>query len=123
MPCRSDHMEPNAREQANRRAAKLLVWAKTRLGKVVPEYAKLAAKDAYGNGGDRAINELCTLFKQMHPTRVKAFMEANCMDPLGRDCIAWWQEHQVSDAAKAKPSIDEQLGLNVNDKRGGRIIR
>lgn len=123
MPCNCDHMEPNERERANRRAAKILVWAKTKLGKSVPDYAKRAADDAYGIGGDRATAELCALFGQMNRRRLEEMLKENAFEVVGRDAIAWWQEHQESDAAKAVPDIEVELGLNVNDKRGGRKLR
>lgn len=124
MPCNCDHLEPNTREIELRRAAKLLVWAKTKLGKSVPEYAKKAADHVYGQGGERATNELCTLFGQMHQSRLKKFFADNIHDAAARDAVAWWDEHKAADAAKASASVSD-LGLNVNDtkKVGGKLIR
>lgn len=124
MPCNCDHLEPNEREREMRRAARLLVWTKTKMGKAVPDYAKKAAEHAYGQGGERATNELCTLFGQMHPTRLRKFFEENILDADGRDAVAWWGEHQAADAKKERAS-DDHLGLNANDmkKVGGKLIR
>lgn len=124
MPCRSDYMEPNAKEQANRRAAKLLVWAKTKLGKTVPEYAKKAAADAYGNGGDRATPELCALLRSMHSGRRLTFLRDNSMCAEGRDLIDWWQAHEQSDAAR-EPELygDDAVDFGGIQRKGGRIIR
>lgn len=124
MPCRSDYMEPNAKEQANRRAAKLLVWAKTKLGKSVPEYAKKAAADAYGKGGDRATPELCAVLRAMQPGRRDAFLRDNCVTAEGRDLMDWWQAHEQSDAAR-EPELygDDASDVGGIQRKGGRIIR
>ena len=53
MPCNSDYLAPNVREQELQRAAKLLVWVKTKLHKVVPDYAKKALGLKTKKTGDR----------------------------------------------------------------------
>lgn len=107
MPCNSDYLAPNVREQELQRAAKLLVWVKTKLHKVVPDYAKKAAADIYGNGGDRALKELCSTLKQMNKNKCEGLIYGNARDPIARDLADWWETHQAADAAREQREAEE----------------
>lgn len=107
MPCNSDYLAPNVREQELQRAAKLLVWVKTKLHKVVPDYAKKAAADIYGNGGDRALKELCSTLKQMNKNKREDLIYGNARDPIARDLADWWETHQAADAAREQREAEE----------------
>lgn len=118
MPCNSDYLAPNAREQELQRAAKLLVWVKTKLGKAVPDYAKKAAADIYGAGGDRALKELCSTLKQMNKNKREELIYGNARDAVARDLADWWEQHQAADAAREQHE-QEELGR----MRDGKIAR
>ena len=111
MPCNSDYLAPNTREQELQRAAKLLVWVKTKLGKSVPDYAKKAADDIYGKGGDRALKELCSTLKQMNKNKREELIYGNARDAVARDLADWWEKHQAADAEREQQEAEVIDGM------------
>lgn len=119
MPCNSDYLRPTNREEELRRAAKLLVWVKTKLHKAVPDYAKKAAADIYGNGGDRAIKELCATLKQMNKNKREELIYGNAHDPIARDLADWWETHQAADAEREQREAEQHD--HMRDEKIARI--
>ena len=64
MPCNSDYLEPSHVEKETRRAAKLYVYLKTRLGQHVEPWVASAARDIYASD-KRLIPMLCEALKAM----------------------------------------------------------
>lgn len=107
MPCNSDYMNPTNKEVQLQLTSKLLVWVKTKLGKTVPEYAKKAAKDLYGKGGERSVKELCATLKAMPAKKRDQLIYGNAKDPVARQLADWWEEHQAADSAREQREREE----------------
>lgn len=107
MPCNSDYMNPTTKEQELKLTSQLLVWVKTKLGKTVPEYAKKAAQDYYGKGGERAVRELCSTLNTMNANARKQLIYGNAEDPTARKLADWWEAHVAADTARAEKEADD----------------
>jgi hypothetical protein len=97
MPCSSEYLEPSRREIELRRAAKLLIFVKEKLGESIPDWLK-KADDIYCNT-DRQVIHLCNLLKGMDPaTRDSIVYDAH--NATSRDLADWWDEHIAADEAR-----------------------
>lgn len=96
MPCNSDYLNANDIEIERQRAAKLLVYVRKAQGIQPPPYAVKAAKSCYGEGGDKAIVELCDTLRGMTEAELD-FIVYNPYSKSARDLANWWEEHQEAD--------------------------
>ncbi len=101
MPCRSDYLEPNAREIESQRVAKLLSYAFHALSMRVPVRVEAASADIYGNRDlcDAFTIQLCGLCKAMtEAEQTRIIYNAKSKD--ARALADWWEEHQAADAKR-----------------------
>lgn len=106
MPCRCDHMEPTARENAGREACKLLVYCaeSVMLGFSLPQWIREGAKNVYGPDKDERIDEavsrLCNLCRFLDEEKHKPLADMLMYDgrnPKARKLADWWQKHKAAD--------------------------
>ncbi len=98
MGCRSDYLEPNAREVELRRAARLLVFVHEKTGTTPPEWAVKEAANVYASD-ERSVTELCAVLRAM-PAAKRDKLVYNGRDAQARDLADWWDAHQAADAAR-----------------------
>lgn len=116
MPCNSDYLEPTAREQELRRAARLLIFALEAQGREAPDWARSEAENLYAKD-ERSVTSLCALIKSMgEPERDRIVYDAK--SKASRDLADWWEEHQEADrrreereAAEARREADRRSAL------------
>ncbi len=104
MPCRSDYLEPNARERESKRAAKCFVLLATKIGVTVPKLIAKAAKDNYGNveHADEITAALCGLCKGTPEVIIYDGRDKNM-----RKVADWWDEHQEADRKREREEAEE----------------
>lgn len=116
MPCRSDYMEPTAREAGSRQEAGLLVYVNSLLNIPTDHSIMRAAADPYGDRdrADEITAALCATIRKMTPEQVDAIVY-NGRDVVARDLANWWDEHQEADRQRAeveaKAEADRQRAL------------
>ena len=101
MPCNTDHMEPTAKEQHQREAAQLLVYAYGKLNQPAPVALTKAASDLYGGQTDRWVERLCTLCREMTDEQMDRIVY-NARDPQSRRLADWYEQHVKEDTAREK---------------------
>lgn len=101
MPCNSDYLEPNGREQELQRAAKLLLFCYREHGvKGVTKDLVAAAENIYCESDYvEALCSFLTDFSQRSKPNFERFIfngkRAQC-----RDLADWWETHQAADRAR-----------------------
>lgn len=107
MPCNSDYLAPNAREQELRRAAFLLRYVYTQLGEPVSPNLRAASLDQYCK--EDYIPELCSRLKKLKRFSRQRFEELvyNAKNATSRDLAAWWEEHTKADQARKRQEKEE----------------
>lgn len=131
MPCNSDYLRPDSREQELHRAAKLLVYVRKCQSKKPERFAVKAANDVYGAGGEKALVLLCEALTNMSESE-RNIIVYNSRLKIVRDLADWWEDHQEADRqriaeekrrkhqkklrkhALAKLSKDEREALGVH---------
>lgn len=108
MPCRSDHMEPSARERQQKEASQLLVYVSKELKLPVKDIFKFAAKDVYGAGGEPAMVELCSVISTMSDLDLERIVYDG-RNPMARKLADWWDEHKREDKERIKIEKDAKL--------------
>jgi hypothetical protein len=106
MPCRSDGMEPNAQEQTNQRAARLLVYTLKRLDRPTENWMVQEANNIYARD-ERTIPRLCDVLKEMPSDQRDALVYGSPRDKMARQLADWWEEHQEADAIRETREADE----------------
>lgn len=94
MPCRSDYLEPNQREQLLQETAQLYAYALHEAGDSVPQRVSQAARDIYCS--DDYVSHLCDYLTRM-PIDVRHRIVYNAYDPESRRLADWWERHQLAD--------------------------
>jgi hypothetical protein len=94
-------MEPTVRERQRRRAAKLLIYVKSRLEMHVDPWLKAAARDIYGGGGEHAMRELCEIMTDL-PASERDRLLNRPDDLMCLRLRKWWDEHKIQDALRKK---------------------
>lgn len=131
MPCRSDYMEPNARERNWQQAAQFLVYALVKLGKEPPENLKKTANDIYAREDFTA--DLCHLLNNISDeAREKIIYDAHSRQ--ARELANWWDDHKEADkrrkleemeavrlahlrmTARAKLTPEEMTALGIRER-------
>lgn len=103
-PCDCSYMEPTAAERQKSAAATLYLWTLKQLGRKIPEWLKDAAEHIYGEGGERAMGELCALlrvYEYLHPDTFENLVYDG-RNPTSRKLADWWEEHKKQDQRKPK---------------------
>lgn len=100
MPCSSDYLKPYEREKELQRAAKLLIYARKKLGKPILKWMRDEAKTIYATD-ERSVVELCAVLKEMTPEQTEQVVY-NARSSESRDLANWWEEHQRADAIREK---------------------
>lgn len=107
MPCRSDYMEPNNRERELKRAAGLLAYTYTQIGKPVPDWVAYEARNEYASRGE-SITDLCATLRTLTPDQTAAIVY-NAHNATARDLANWWEEHQEEDRKReAAEALEEE---------------
>lgn len=113
MPCRSDYMEPNAREQESKLVCSLLVYLLPCLKQPVPKRIKEGADYIYGSVAqmDEDTDTLCSLCRNMTDEQSNKFIYDG-RTPNARKLADWWEHHQEADrkreAQEAKQRVNKQ---------------
>ena len=114
MPCRTDHMEPTARERHQREAATHLVYILGRMGQPVPAEIARCAADIYGGQTDEWVKFLCTLLKEMNQEQIDRIVY-DAKDKRARALADWYEEHQEVDRQR------EEAEAKAEEKKQARI--
>lgn len=97
MPCKSDYLNPLAREAELHRTAKLLVYALTSLGRPVPPDVATAADSMYCKTD--LVPDLCALVRSMTPEQLdKVVYDGH--NEQARELATWWDRHQKADTKR-----------------------
>lgn len=109
MPCRSDHMEPNAREIESRKVAGLLLYVQRKYDKNIhysfgnDELGSISS-NLYGDPGavDGLTADLCDTLKELEKNYPDKFEEIvyNARDAKSRELADWWERHKAADRAR-----------------------
>src|SRR3954465_15259741 len=102
MPCNSEHMNQTPKEEYYQRTAKLLLFAYNRLGYLISQKLKNAAKEYYCSID--FTSELCGLLKEVDRNQEKLLFVFK--DKESRDLMDWWQEHQEADKEREKRKVE-----------------
>ena len=105
MPCNSDYMNPNEREEQNRLMCKLIIFVHKSLGikpkKDVGDALKEGAASIYGSseiGEDALANMLCNLCtNDLSEDFIYNGRDKNC-----RKLAEWWDRHKEADKKRKK---------------------
>lgn len=108
MPCNSDYLEPTAREYELNRAARLLVFVKTRLGEAVSQELTEAASATYCKAD--FVPELCERLNSLEASDQKAFeaLVFDGRDKDSRDLADWREAHLAADAKRIAKEAEEK---------------
>lgn len=98
MGCRSDYLDPTAREVELQRAARLLVFVHEQTGQTPPEWAVAEAANIYARD-ERGVTELCAFLRAMPQTK-RDKLVYNGRNATARELADWWDAHQAADAAR-----------------------
>lgn len=106
MPCRSDYMEPNAREQESKLVCQLLAYVLMAKKTPVPKKIRDGATEYYGdpNRLDEYTDQLCTLCKEMTEAEKDSIMY-NGRNANARRLADWWERHQEVDRKRSEEEI------------------
>jgi len=105
MPCRSDYMEPNAREIESKRVCQLLKYlfkaANIPATAQVVERVEQGVREYYGNPTslDADTDLLCQLLRSL-PDDTVAKVVYDGRNPEARKLADWWDNHQAADAKR-----------------------
>lgn len=126
MGCRSDHMEPRAREAESKRVATFLVFIAEQTNQTLPAWVFKAAREYYGDEVrcDKLTDLLCTTIREMG-TPVREAVVYNAHDAQARELAAWWEHHQQVDAERERKEAKEAklreiangLAANLTDEQ------
>lgn len=106
MPCRSDYMDPNGKEIALQRTAKLLVYLNKKLG--LPSSKTLIAESENCYCASDFVPKLCKLLSGLTPEQ-ENLLVYNGRVKEARDLADWWDEHKAADAKRiAKEKRDAE---------------
>lgn len=103
MPCRSDYMEPTARERESRRCVKNLLWLTKKVGDPIPEGLKAATEDIYGTWMFHdPIIELCAYIRKIGEDKLEEIVAKNLRSIRATDTMRFWNEHKAADRKREK---------------------
>lgn len=116
MPCRSDHMEPTAREIESNKVAKHLVFLLNRLGVKAPNEILHATTTMYGKPSrcDDYTMLLCHIIGSLTEKQLDAFVY-NGRVHESRMLAEWWDNHQELDKKRAAKGEDLEMDWSVFD--------
>lgn len=110
MPCRSDHMEPNAREVESKLVAEHIVYFFTEIdiADKIPEDVAKAAKEYYGDPDkcDLFTALLCNAIEQC-PVHEGHAVIYNGRKKKSRALADWWENHKEVDRKREEEEAQE----------------
>lgn len=106
MPCRSEYMEPTARETESRNVARLMLYVQRKRGKKIhysfgEDELKSISQNIYGDPGavDQLTADLCDTLRELEKNENEAYNQIMFEDRT-RDSLLlydWWAKHQEAD--------------------------
>lgn len=110
MPCRSDYMEPNAREQESKLVCSLLKYLFHAMGETVPPRIVKAAEEMYGDVAhlDQDTAMLCSLCQEMTDEQQATYIY-NGRKAEARRLADWWEHHQEADRKREKADARKRV--------------
>lgn len=107
MPCRSDYMEPNQKEQLLQETAQLLIYVRmnTKTGVKVTEKLKRASQDIYCR--QDYVPELCAAIRAMTEEEQSRIIYDG-RNPNARKLADWWDKHQEADRKRIEQEQHER---------------
>ena len=121
MPCRSDYLEPNAREKESAEIMKIISWLFPKLGKKTPLFVHQNVNSRYGLPGecDNLTKLLCSTIREMTEDQLDKFVY-NGRDRDARELADWWDNHKEVDRKREQREAREVeleiLGKTTRDK-------
>ena len=112
MPCRSDHMEPTAREHESQEVAWLLCYVKSSAGEwasfKLTNLMQSASRSDYGEVSmvDEWTALLCATIREL-PEDLKEKIIWNGRDANARRLAAWWDRHEAWDIERERKELKE----------------
>lgn len=114
MPCRSEHMEPTAREEESRRVSKLLAYVYNRLAIKPSEDLPFdmtvlndCTSNTYGNLHllDAFVANLCSLLRSLTTEQMESIVYDG-HNKQSRQLADWWENHKEIDIARIEKSAE-----------------
>ena len=100
MPCRSDYMEPNAREAESKLVAKLLIYVLDSLNETHDDYNSIFNASVHFYGDQHRLDEwtaiLCSKLKKLSKKQQDTIIYDGRL-PKARLLADWWEKHQEAD--------------------------
>ena len=115
MPCRSDHMEPRARESESRRVAGHLCYLLPLVKAPVSESLKQTASNMYGSEKecDSLTAQLCSLIRSLSASESDRFIY-NGRNANARKLADWWENHQEVDRLREEQEEADRVAAMVD---------
>lgn len=114
MPCRSDHMEPRAKEAESRKVAGHLCYLLPLVKAPVSESLKRTASHIYGseNECDSLTAQLCSLIRSLSESESDRFIY-NGRNADARKLADWWERHQEVDRLREEQEEADRVAAMV----------
>ena len=115
MPCRSDYMEPNLKEQALQETAQLLIYVRknTNSGVKITDKLKRAANDIYCRHD--YVPELCSAIRALTDEEMNRIVYDG-RNPTARKLADWWDKHEEADRRREAAEAEERRRKEVADQ-------
>jgi len=101
MPCNSDYLAPNRREEESQRMAQSIMYINSERNIQSSHTIIEAASNIYGGHADSLAVELCRLCTEMSKEEEDRIIY-NGRHKIGRQLANWWDEHQEADKERMK---------------------
>ncbi len=119
MPCTTDYIEPSKRSKELRRAAKLLIYIRERIGGDVESWLLSEAANEHASD-DRSVTELCAALKEMTPELLdQVVYDARSRE--ARDLADWWEDHQAADAERERNEAASEAARELRESGLGKL--
>lgn len=116
MACRTDYMEPNAKERHRREAAIIALMVSEVVLLRHPSCTQEYANDLYGGDDDTVVKWLCGVF-QLNENLILTNL-AHRYGTYGAEtlrAVSWWHEHKKIDAERTAKEEEEKLLEEARD--------
>lgn len=117
MPCRSEYMEPNKREEESRLVARLLVYVMRAQG-VTPLAQYVHIADNYYGDQDRVDEltaELCRMVRGMSDDDASRIVY-NGRSKAARRLADWWERHEQADRVRMEKEKKDSERKRIRER-------